>query len=131
MECSCNIDVGVDEFGTNLFSKIVTARKTHVCSECREQITIGQKYLIEKIIYGGNFNVYKTCLDCKAVRDIFFFDGYWYEMLWENLEDFIHESYGELPESCIIKLPDKAKWKVIDLVEKAYKYWEDEEDENL
>jgi len=80
MECSCDIDVDTsDGDSCDFFRKsLVTARKSHKCSECRSMILPGMEYEYACGSWGGDFSVYKTCPDCLSLRDEFFSGGYFY-----------------------------------------------------
>lgn len=67
MECSC-IDACVDEFCECLEDNIVTAKKQHICDECRKIIEYGQQYRREKTVFNGKFNTHKNFLDCNSIR---------------------------------------------------------------
>ncbi len=90
MEYSC--DCGSDEGDTMLCgdSKIVKARKSHVCIECNDLINIGDKYERTAGIWNDGPATYYTCLTCVKIRDDFCSCGFIFgglrEALWECLE---------------------------------------------
>ena len=97
--CFCiYVDVQEDE-GEFQTHKIRTARKKHVCCECREDISPGDKYEHVSGKSESRFFVYKTCLGCMRIRDDLFCEGYYYEMMWEMLIDHLREAYYDEDES--------------------------------
>lgn len=125
MECSCDASVEIEGYDTvSLHSEHKRkAIKNHKCHECRRVISKGEIYNVEKYLFEGGWSCHKTCIDCLSVRKAFFPSGFYYERLWEDLAEFIHESQGDIPEDCISELPDIARGKVCDLIEDAYSYW--------
>lgn len=87
--------------------KIVTAKKEHECCECKEPIKPGEQYEDIFIVWNDYDEswptTYKTCLQCKRVRDDLFEQGYclYYGFLWEHIKneekwlDEEHEMFGE------------------------------------
>ena len=124
MECSCTVEVGDYDPCVTLKEGSPKARKDHKCNECGCLIPSGDQYLTYVGVFEGKFFIHKTCMDCKSIRDVFFSDGFIFEMLWENLHEYIDESNGEIPENCIAELTPKARNKVCELIEKT---WEDYE----
>lgn len=47
----------------------VRARKSHVCTGCRETIAAGHQYRRTTTIYDGSVDVFKHCLRCAAMVD--------------------------------------------------------------
>ena len=66
------------------------------------------------------FSYYKTCLDCLSIREMFFCDGWYYEMIHEYLYEHIQEMKGEISEDCIKCLPPKAREMVCEMIEKVW-----------
>lgn len=65
-----------------------TAKKRHVCCECRSSIPIGDKYHLFKGVWEGEFQSYKTCTVCQAVKEEAYkagFDCIYFEQLWETV----------------------------------------------
>lgn len=46
-----------------------TARKQHVCCECRQLIMPGNKYQYASGVWEGKPDSFKTCLPCANIRD--------------------------------------------------------------
>ena len=133
MECLCTIEVISDyEPCHTLKNTSPIARKDHKCDECGCLIPNGDQYLNYVGIFGrkGRFFIHKTCTDCKSIRDVFFSDGFLFETLWEDLHEYIDEHVGEIPENCITELTPKARNKVCELIEQAWEYSYDDEDED-
>lgn len=66
-----------DGVEASLFSQqTVKARKTHQCCECKSDIR--PKTFYEKVegLWDGEFNTYKTCIDCVNLRKVL---GKYYE----------------------------------------------------
>jgi len=120
MECSCKVEIYPDgDDGPSLFkSEMITAKKAHKCTECRNQINSGEKY--EKVdgVWDGSWDHFKTCQDCLSLRDEFFIAGYTFGWLWD---DFFEDMCRDIPESCISNLTGTARDRVCDYVEKHWR----------
>ena len=88
MECSCEIDVDVDECCVLLSATSPVARKDHCCYECKRLIHAGEKYRNEVTVFEGKLDAYKTCSDCMSIRNVFF-NQFFYGCLNELLYDYI------------------------------------------
>lgn len=117
--CSC-VYVDIDDICANSAPKIITAKKKHECCECRKYILPGRQYERIALFCVGTVDVYKTCIDCKSVRDSFFCSWY-YEEVWEELDEHIRSLNGEIASDCIVKLTKKARDRVCDMIERAWK----------
>jgi hypothetical protein len=115
MECSCEIDVDRDGYPSLIKEKIRTANKNHICCECGKTILTGEKYEYVWGVWDSESQVYKTCMDCKSVRDVFF-SSWTYAQLWEDFRD----CEFEIPESCIAELTPSARAKVCGLIEDGW-----------
>jgi hypothetical protein len=128
-ECNISLDLVSNYEGCKLISRQHRmAVKTHKCEECGEDILPGENY--EKIVgkIDGQLFTVKTCSSCLSMRNTFF-DSYYYHMIWDDLENEIEETYGNVSEACMVKLDKKAREKVCEIIER---YWEkhyDEEEE--
>lgn len=121
MECSCTVaNYGGDYYHEMINVRIPVARKQHECVECRKTIEPGEKYEYLVQVYGGDFQTYKTCLDCRQVVDIFFSDGGTFGRVWPDLRQSIIDSEGEIPEDCIKKLSPVNLEKVCAIIEECY-----------
>ena len=119
MDCSCDIDVYVDEFSEVLRETFQKARKEHKCGECYRTIVKGEEY--EKIVtvFDSRLYTYKTCMDCVSVRKQFF-TTFYYESIWEYFREYVSDVYGEIPENCISELTPAARAKVCELIEEQW-----------
>lgn len=120
MECAC-IDVGPDwDCGVeSIAGRVVVARKEHTCGECRQAIKAGDKYRNEVFKFEGDIERYKTCMDCMSLREEVFCSFY-YGRLWDDLEDELSQSEGQLAESCIADLTPRARDWVCEIIEKVW-----------
>lgn len=82
---SCYCEYGDAEMPEFFLSQTVRARKTHTCYECKSDIAAGEMYVRESGKWDGEFNVYKTCMSCKEIRD-----------LWEKQPYFENFTYGNV-----------------------------------
>lgn len=123
MDCSC---IYIGNYDNPEFYKETypTARKKHICTECGRIILPGEKYTNEKVKWEGEFNTFKTCIDCLSIRGTFFCNGWLYTMLYEYLQEHINEMDGEISEDCIAELTPTAQEEVCDIIET---YWKDHE----
>ena len=124
MLCSC--DVGYDggrDRGLLLSLASPRARQEHTCVECGDTILVGAIYHreVNKYNWEKGLFVAKTCGDCFAMRNTFFKAGLLYGETWDLLREFIFECNGRVPESCIIDLPQKAKNRILDIIEEVIK----------
>ena len=119
MKCSCNINVPIDDWGdgcVSLHAKMQRSMKVYKCDECRGTIKIGVPYYNERYISGGAFYTHRTCHSCKYVRDTLFICGFYYGMLWDDIQDSIRDGM-EFSEKCIADLPKPARDKLCDMIE--------------
>lgn len=82
----CPLSTG-DESATCSRDVVRTARKEHVCCECRDTIKPGDRYEYASGVWDGWPSSYKTCLSCVEIRMHFQCEGWIYERLWEDLEE--------------------------------------------
>ena len=71
MECA-TVSCDIDECSLLLRSRTPKARFPHRCNECKRIISPGETYLVEVIKFDGTVETWKTCSDCKSIRDNFF-----------------------------------------------------------
>jgi hypothetical protein len=130
MECSCTVDVDYTGDGPVCHKTgIRTARKKHRCIECGKTIIPGEKYEHVWGVWDSEPSTYKTCLDCKSLRDVFF-DGFSYTQVWDdfynefesitNFYDEFRSITPDIPESCISALTPGARAKVCELIENSW-----------
>ena len=92
MTCDCSIDSGAMECLQYPTSKIVKARKTYRCCECREEIPTGTRYEYFKGVYDGEWSHYRTCLICKQIREDYCPHGWMFETLYETIAECLGRS---------------------------------------
>lgn len=68
-ECSCTIEVDPDDCPRVFQSKVIRARKSHRCCECKEVIPVGDTYEYASGIWEDGPNSFHTCMPCKRIRD--------------------------------------------------------------
>lgn len=128
MECSCEIDVDIDDAGPDFSStKMLKAKIDHECIECRGVIKKGDQYEKTSGKWDGNFDSFRTCVDCLSRRKEFFRGGYYYGRIWENFETHVDAVDGEISEKCLSNLTPVARGKACDIIQELWV--EDEEDE--
>ena len=49
--------------------RVIVARKSHRCCECRCEIHKGERYQSSSGLWEGQFSRFSTCLPCASVRD--------------------------------------------------------------
>jgi RNase P subunit RPR2 len=77
-----------------------TARKTHVCQDCRRTIEAGETYRIQAVKDYGDFWTWRSCLHCTSVAR-WLFSSAWGFDVGEGLVvgeyiDQIRDDYAEL-----------------------------------
>lgn len=105
------------------FREVVrTARRTHTCFECREEIKPGQRYEYASGVWGQRPSSYKTCLSCVEIRNHFACEGFLFGQLWSDLEEnFFPDMRAGGP--CMEGLSPEAKAR---LFERRMRWIEDE-----
>ena len=100
-DCSICLSGPDGEFVEMLVERVVTARKALKCCECHRAVIPGQKYEYAKTLWEGVFTVYRTCMVCVEIRQAFGCDGWVYEGIWEDFEEYLFE---EMNEVCFTRL---------------------------
>lgn len=130
--CSC-IYIGDADYPVFQRRKIRTAKKEHICTECREKIKPGDRYEYATSLFRGwdRISINKTCPICLSIRDVFFCEGWAYEGVMEYLQEHLNDLCGHIEEDCIASLNDGARARVCSMIEEIWEEtdWEDE-DEN-
>lgn len=123
-DCSC-IYVEVDGGDRAEFykSKIIKARKDHICYECGEPILKGDSYERVTAKWDRDIDTIKTCRNCLSIREEFFCDGYLHGTMWDDYEEHIRYSDGEISSECIMNLTDRAKEKTFEIIQSI---WDDD-----
>jgi hypothetical protein len=121
--CSCVWVGDTDNFPEFINSKVITAQKTHRCTECAHVIQPGEKYERDSgKWHETGFHHFKTCMTCVELRENLFCEGFTYTKIRENLYEHIQERRGLIDESCIASLGLSARAVICDMIES---YWND------
>ena len=128
MDCSCSIEYYHDDdcVPSNFTVSMITLQKlTKKCNECNCDILPGTTH--ERVIgvWDKIGKTFRTCPDCLSLRTNFYPEGFTISCVREGIEDFICESDGEIPESCLSSLTPIAREFVLKRIED---FWEHEED---
>lgn len=123
MNCECNIDMHIDDYWNIISKKYPIARIQHVCSECKKIIYPKEKYLKETLTWCGEISTIKICLTCENIRDIFFCNWIYGDLI-EALNESIRDNGGEIPEYCISELTSEAREIVCDKIDEYFNYEE-------
>lgn len=123
--CGCIYvgDYDGPEFHTETFP---IAWKTHRCSGCGRDILKGEKYEYATGRWDGGFSTYKTCDECLSIRDVFFCEGYYYNEVYNFLEEHIADMDGDISSDCLTKLTKRARDIVCDLIEGYWQKYDEE-----
>ena len=100
--CTCMVDMDVDDPSTVSTETIRKARKPHQCFECDRDIVVGERYEEATVLDDGEWDRYRTCLDCVSVRNAMFCGGWYYGRVWEDVRDSLREGWEEVPSSAIM-----------------------------
>jgi len=120
--CAC-VYVDVDCDGPELYTVTKPrARKPHKCGECGREIKLSEKYENVVGLWGGRFNIHKTCSVCLDIRSVFFCEGWFFGEVLEYLEEHIREMHGHISEDCLAELTAEAREMVSEIIEE---YWEE------
>lgn len=90
-----------------------TARKNHICCECKEAIRPGDNY---ENITGrwDEIETFKTCLPCVAIREAFSCDGTWlFGSLWSDMREYVFPELT-LSNKCLRELDTANRLRVIE-----------------
>lgn len=123
--CACLID-NEGEASDVSFTRMQMASKTHCCGECGREIRPGETYERVSGKWDCGFETYKTCADCLSVRDTYFC-SYSYGCVWEDLENTVHDSRGNVADARLCELTPAARTRVMELIEAE---WEEVAMEN-
>lgn len=67
--------------------ELVLARKAHRCTECGDDIAVGQRHERVKAMWDGSWSTFRTCLPCVAVRTHFACEGWIYGEVWNDIAE--------------------------------------------
>jgi hypothetical protein len=72
------------------------ARKEHKCSECHRTIQIGETYNVQRAVFDGQADSYKTCAHCQVVQSWLQKEcgGYVYQGVHEDINEHRLGGYG-------------------------------------
>ena len=72
------------------------ARKEHKCSECSRVIQVGETYNVQRAVFDGCADSYKTCAHCQVVQSWLQKEcgGYMYHGVHEDIDQHRNEGYG-------------------------------------
>lgn len=118
MNCLIEVDVDDGDKAKVATTKVRTARKTHKCNECNGQIAIGEKYEINRGLFGDGWSEFKTCSICKEIRD-HFLCGWYYGGVWEELDSYFMDE--DFPLSCLSELSKPARDVMIGWIDERCK----------
>ena len=121
MDCSCAINIDIDEGPAFESQKTCKSRKPHRCDECSREISQGELYERYTGMWDGTIRTYKTCTDCLTVRTRMFPNGFIFMSLWDDVGIHIEET-GTLPEDCLASLTPRAREKCCAILESL---WDD------
>ena len=98
MKCCCStVDV---EQSVEVFTEAKrTARKRHICGECREPILPKQKYWSETGLWEDTWHTFRTCLICHKIREDFCC-GFTYGSVHAEIKECMNA----------VKFEDDGKW---------------------
>jgi len=120
MNCACvYVDLN-DETMEMIKKETLIAKTQHICHECKEIIKVNDQYCKEKGKIENEIRTFKTCLDCLSIRNVFFCNDWYYEMLWEFLIEHIKDSGCDISEDCLVDLTPIARNKVCEIIEKCW-----------
>jgi len=119
-DCGCIYVDSCDSSAVCYTEKMRVAKKTHKCGECDRQIQPGETYEYVSGMWEDRWNVYKTCKDCLSVREEFFCEGFYYEMIWEYAGNHIADLDGKISSDCLVNLTPRARAMVCNLIEEVW-----------
>ena len=117
MECFCSISMGYDGGPLCSHEGIRKAIKIHKCCECYKTISPGEQYEYISGIWDDGPETYKTCLDCKSLRNVFFED-WTFTTMWDDFFDNFYTD--DIPEKCLSALTTKARERVCKWIENSW-----------
>jgi hypothetical protein len=103
-DCAC-LYGGWDDYDESGFQhrEERTARKEHVCCECKRVIAKGERYSWFSSKNDGRIFTAKTCLVCEEIREALYCDGYYFGRMWTDIREQFFEQ-GGLNIKCVDKL---------------------------
>jgi hypothetical protein len=123
----------LDEELIDMSHQYFAAEAGKECCECGRNIEPGERYLHEKGFEcdqdgeaAGEPWEFNTCLDCESIRDQFFTDWIYTQIL-NDLEGFLDEADGSVHEGCLARLTPRAREVVCSYIEACWRRIEEEE----
>ena len=86
-------------------------------------------YEKQKGIFDGEFETFKTCLDCKSLRANFF-TSYYFGYVWSDWRDSMEDCWYQIPESKLAALTPAARARCCDAIEDWWINHPDDEEES-
>lgn len=85
-----------DGYSVVLHDRNQKARKEHKCSECYRIINAGETYNVQRCIFDGQADSYKTCEHCQVVKSWLQKEcgGYLYQGVYEDIDQHRLGGYG-------------------------------------
>lgn len=94
-------------------SRVIRARKPQTCCECNDPIRPGDQYEFTSGRWDGAWSSFRTCSQCREIRDRFACDGYIYGRLWEAIREGMFPCWREQgPFDWLAKIGDSAAAKL-------------------
>lgn len=97
--CDCSINNMDDESPSFYREETPVARKAYKCCECGEEIKPGQKYHKAVGVWNSQFQTWRTCWPCNAIRNEHCPHGYVFGELVERLWDCLGFDYRKSEEA--------------------------------
>lgn len=91
--CDCSCDDG--ERPDFYREETPVARKAYKCCECGGDILPGQKYHKAVGLWAGDFQTWRTCQPCQAIRDEYCSGGWVFGELAEAIRECLGFDYRE------------------------------------
>lgn len=84
-ECICGLDGDFDPMP--YCRRYYTARQSHICCECGEEIKPGDKFELVNGCWDGHWSCYKTCTPCMNIANQLFPCGHVHGRLRRDLKE--------------------------------------------
>ena len=119
MQCSCGVNNWrEDEEQIGYKERKLKAAKDHICPECHGTIKKGDYFIFASIFWDAKISNNKMCMDCAAIANEFFPDGWVFGQIFDDLYYYFEEHWvNDLPSNCLSKLPPGARDYVCDMLQ--------------
>lgn len=125
MQCSCDIDIDVDNIEIRfLTQQDVIAITYYICDECNRVIKQDEAYELVYGDWGSGAETYHTCSDCLNLRNIFFPCSFFFGRIWEDFNENLNDWGYQIPEDCMIKLSKRNFNKICNKIEEGWEHLE-------